>query len=94
MSATNVPEASARVIAALMAAGRSRATIKRHTAEFNALARFLETRGRALPTEAECLDFIFERSGVRLTGLREPTSCRRAVTLPLSRPSTPAHDSR
>jgi integrase/recombinase XerD len=78
MSATNVPEASARVIAALMAAGRSRATIKRHTAEFNALARFLETRGRALPTEAECLDFIFERSGVRLTGLREPTSCRRA----------------
>jgi hypothetical protein len=78
MSATNVPEASARVIAALMAVGRSRATIKRHAAEFNAFAGFLEARGRALPIEAECLDFIFERSGVRLTGLREPTSCRRA----------------
>jgi integrase/recombinase XerD len=78
MAATNVPEASASVIAALTAAGRSRATIKRHAAEYNALEGFLEARGRALPTEVDCLDFIAERSGGRLAGLREPTSCRRA----------------
>jgi hypothetical protein len=79
MAATNVPEASAWVIAALTAAGRSRTTIKRHAAEFNAFAGFLGARGwAALPTEADCLDFIAERSGVRLAGLREPTSSRRA----------------
>jgi hypothetical protein len=78
MAATNVPEASAWVIAALTAAGRSRTTIKRHAAEFNAFAVFLEARGRVLPAEVDCLDFIAERSGVRLAGLREPTSSRRA----------------
>jgi integrase/recombinase XerD len=78
MAAINVPEASASVIAVLTAAGRSRATIKRHAVEFNAFAAFLEARGRVLPTEADCLDFIFERSGCRLAGLRDPTSCRRA----------------
>ena len=66
------------MIVALMTAGRSRATIKRHEAEFNAFARFLEARGRSLPTEADCLDFVAERSGCRLAGLREPTSSRRA----------------
>jgi len=30
------------------------------------------------PTEVDCLDFIAERSGSRLAGLREPTSARRA----------------
>jgi integrase/recombinase XerD len=64
------------VIVALAAAGRSRTTIKRHEAEFNAFARFLDARGQALPTEAECLDFVTERSGCRLAGLREPTSSR------------------
>jgi len=49
MGAADVREASARVIAALTAAGRSRATIKRHEAEFNAFAGFLEARGRACP---------------------------------------------
>jgi integrase/recombinase XerD len=74
MAATNVPDASASVIAALTAAGRSRTTIKRHAAEFNAFAGFLGARGRALPAEADCLDFIAERSGSRLAGLREPAS--------------------
>ena len=78
MQATVVRDASGRVIVALMTAGRSRATIKRHQAEFNAFAGFLEARGRALPTEVDCLDFIAERSGCRLAGLREPTSARRA----------------
>jgi integrase len=78
MAATNVPEASAWAIAALTAAGRSRTTIKRHAAEFNAFAEFLGAQGLALPTETDCLDFIADRSGVRLAGLREPTSCRRA----------------
>jgi integrase len=78
MEAANIREASARVIGALIAAGRSRTTIKRHEAEFNAFAGFLEARGQALPTEAECLDFVAERSGCRLAGLREPTSCRHA----------------
>src|SRR5271167_3056701 len=78
MQATVVRDASERVIAALVAADRSRATIKRHQAEFNAFAGFLEARGRALPTEVDCLDFIAERSGSRLAGLREPTSCGRA----------------
>ena len=36
MEAAAIPEASARVILALKAAGRSRTTIKRHEAEFNA----------------------------------------------------------
>ena len=62
----------------MKAAGRSTATIKRHEAEFNAFAGFLEARGRAVPTEVDCLDFIAERSGSRLAGLREPTSSRRA----------------
>ena len=79
MQATVVRDASVRVIVALEAAARSRATIKRHEAEFNAFAGFLEARGRALPTEADCLDFIAERSGARLAGLREPTSCGRAL---------------
>jgi len=78
MEAANIREASARVIVALTAAGRSRTTIKRHEAEFNAFAGFLEACGQALPTEAECLDFVAERSGCRLAGLREPTSSRHA----------------
>jgi len=78
MEAPDMREVSARVIAALTAAGRSRTTIKRHKAEFNAFAGFLEARGQALPAEADCLDFIAERSGVRLAGLREPTSSRHA----------------
>lgn len=78
MAAADVCEASARVIAALRAAGRSRTTIKRHEAEFRAFARFLKDRGQALPTEAACLDFIAERSGSRLAGLREPASSRHA----------------
>lgn len=66
------------MILALTAADRSRTTIKRHQAEFNALARFLEERGRGLPSEADCLDFIAERSGSRLGSLRERTGSRRA----------------
>jgi hypothetical protein len=65
-----VGEASARVIVALKAAGRSRATIKRHEVEFNAFVRFIEARGQVLPTEADCLDFVAERSGSELAGLR------------------------
>ena len=78
MEASNVREASGRVIAALKAAVRSRATIKRHEAVFNAFAGFLEARGQGLPTEADCLDFIAERSGSKLAGLREPTRSRDA----------------
>ena len=78
MQATAVRDASGRVIVALMAAGRSTATIERHEVELGAFAGFLEARGRAVPTEVDCLDFIAERSGVRLAGLREPTSCQRA----------------
>ena len=78
METADIREASARVIAALIAAGRSTTTIKRHKAEFNAFAGFLEARGLAFPTEAECLDFVAERSGSRLTGLREPASSRHA----------------
>ena len=78
MQATAVRDASERVIVALEAAGRSRATIERHEVEFNAFAGFLEARGRALLTEADCLDFIAERSGCMLAGLRAPTRCRRA----------------
>lgn len=78
MKATEIRDASERVIVALRAAVRSRTTIKRHQAEFNAFARFVEARGRVLPTEADCLDYIFERSGCRLAGLHEPTRSRRA----------------
>ena len=78
MQSKVVRDASARVIVALEAAGRSGATIKRHEAEFNAFAVFLEARGGSVPTEVDCLDFIAERSGSRLAGLREPTSCGRA----------------
>jgi integrase/recombinase XerD len=78
MQTPTIRDASGWVIVALTAAGRSSATIKRHEAEFNAFAGFLEARGRALPTESDCLDFVADRSGCRLAGLREPTSCRRA----------------
>ena len=78
METASVREASARVIAALSAAGRSRTTIKRHEAELNAFARFLRARGQGLPTEADCLDFVAGRSGCRLAGLREPASSREA----------------
>jgi len=78
METASVREASARVIAVLSAAGRSRTTIKRHEAELNAFARFLQARGQDLPTEADCLDFVAERSGCRLAGLREPASSRPA----------------
>ena len=78
METGSVREASARVIAALRAAGRSRTTIKRHEAELNAFARFLQARGHDLPAEADCLDFVAERSGCRLAGLREPASSRAA----------------
>ena len=53
METASVREASARVIVALSAAGRSRTTIKRHEAELNAFARFLQARGQDLPTEAD-----------------------------------------
>jgi len=78
METASVREASARVIAALSAAGRSRTTIKRHEAELNAFARFLQARGQDLPTEVDCLDFVAQRSGCRLAGLREPASSRQA----------------
>lgn len=78
MEETTIREASGQVILALTAAGRSRATIKRHQVEFNALARFLKARGRGIPSEADCLDFIAERSGSRLTTLRERTGSRGA----------------
>lgn len=78
METASVREASARVIAALSAAGRSRTTIKRHEAELNAFARFLQARGQDLPAEVDCLDFVAERSGCRLAGLREPASSREA----------------
>src|ERR1700726_999628 len=78
METASVPEASARVIAALSAAGRSRTTIKRHEAELNAFARFLQARGQGFPAEADCLDFVAQRSGCRLAGLREPASSRQA----------------
>ena len=78
METASVREASARVIAALSAAGRSRTTIKRHEAELNAFARFLQARGQGLPTEVDCLDFVAGRSGCRLAGLREPASSREA----------------
>ena len=78
MQEASVHEASGRVIVALKTASRSKTTIKRHQAEFNAFTGFLEARGRVLPTEADCLDFVAERSGCRLVGLREPTSSRRA----------------
>ena len=44
MEATDVREASGRVIAVLMTAGRSRTTIERYEAEFNAFAGFLEAQ--------------------------------------------------
>jgi integrase len=78
MQAASVREASGRVIAALTAAGRSRTTIQCYEAELRAFARFFEARGEVLPIEADCLDFIAERSGSRLAGLREPTSSTRA----------------
>ena len=78
METASVLEASARVIAALSAAGRSRTTVKRHEAELNAFARFLQARGQGLPAEADCLDFVAQRSGCRLAGLREPASSRQA----------------
>ena len=62
----------------MSAAGRSRTTIKRHEAELNAFARFLQARGQDLPTEVDCLDFVAQRSGCRLAGLREPASSRQA----------------
>ena len=62
----------------MSAAGRSRTTIKRHEAELNAFARFLQDRGQDLPTEADCVDFVAQRSGCRLAGLREPASSRQA----------------
>ena len=78
MQSTVVLDASVRVIVGLKAAARSGATIKRHEAELGAFVGFLEARGRAVPTEVDCLDFIAERSGCRLAGLRDRTSCRRA----------------
>ena len=78
MEMATVREASGRVIAALVRAGRSRATVKRHEAEFNAFARFCEARGVARPGESDCLDFVVERSGVRLADLRDPTESRHA----------------
>ncbi|WP_171814333.1 tyrosine-type recombinase/integrase [Arthrobacter dokdonensis] len=78
METAKLREASGRVIVALTAAGRSRTTIKRHEAVFNAFAGFVEARGQGLPNEADCLDFIAERSGSRLGSLREPTRSRHA----------------
>lgn len=78
METASVHEASTRVIVALRAAGRSPTTIKRHEAELNAFARFLQARGPGSPTEADCLDFVAERSGCRLAGLRRPASSRAA----------------
>jgi hypothetical protein len=72
METADIREASARVIAALIAAGRSRTTIKRHEAEFNAFARFLQARGRSLPTEADCLEFVAERSRQAIIEGRAP----------------------
>ena len=80
MEVTDIREASGRVVVALVTAGRSRTTIKRYEAEFNAFAGFLEARGQALPTEADCLDFIAERSGSRVAGLREPTQFQACPT--------------
>jgi hypothetical protein len=65
MQATAVRDASGRVIVALMAAGRSTATIERHEVELGAFAGFREARGRVVPTEVDCLDFIAVRGEAR-----------------------------
>lgn len=69
-----------RVLTDLQAVGRSECTSKRHRAVLNRFIGFVQARGLVSPGEADCLDFIAERTGVRLAGLREPSG-ERAVQL-------------
>jgi len=67
-------DAVGRAVEVLRAAGRSEATVRRHRAVLEPFAAFLIGRGLAAASEGVCIDFIANRTGVRLGSLREPVT--------------------
>jgi integrase/recombinase XerD len=76
MGEADVRAAVSGVLGALREAGRSEHTIRRYEVVLDRFAAFLAGRGVNTASDRVCLDFIANRTGARLAGLREPVRDR------------------
>jgi integrase len=85
MGEADVTDAVGRVLAVLRAAGRSERTIRCHQVVLERFSGFLAGRGLGTVSERVCIDFVENRTGVRLGSLREPVNDRdvKAVRRPV-----------
>lgn len=87
MEHVGVDEAADRVVMALRDAGRGVATVRAYRVVLDRFAAFLAGRGLDAASEATCVDFIANQTGVRLGSLRDAVTdksvqaVRRPVTL-------------
>ncbi len=76
MGEADVRAAVSGVLGALREAGRSEHTIRRYVVVLDRFAAFLAGRGVNTASDRVCVDFIANRTGTRLAGLREPVRDR------------------
>jgi site-specific recombinase XerD len=87
MGEADVRVAVSGVLGALREAGRSEHTIRRYEVVLDRFAVFLAGRGESTASDRVCVDFIANRTGIRLGELREPVrdrdvqAVRRSVVL-------------
>ena len=65
-----------RIVAVVRAAGRSEETVRHQRVVLERFALFLAGRGLDAASEAVCLDFIANQTGVRLGSLQQRVSNR------------------
>lgn len=78
MGEADVKAAVGSVVAVLRKARRAEATVRRQRAVLEDFAAFLIGRGLDTASDQVCVDFIANRTGVRLGSLREPVNDRDA----------------
>ncbi|MGH3499922.1 MAG: site-specific integrase [Nocardioidaceae bacterium] len=87
MEQMSLNDAADRVVAALQDAGRSEATVRSYRVVLDRFAAFVAGRGLDAASEAACVEFIADQTGVRLDSLRGAVAdkgvqaVRRPVTL-------------
>ncbi len=76
MEEADARSAAVHVVAALLEAGRSGGTVRRHQVVLDRFAVYLIERGMDSVSDRVCLDFIMNQTGVRLGSLWEPVEDR------------------
>ena len=77
MGGADVRDAVGCVLAVLRDAGRAEPTVQSYRVVLDRFAAFLALRGLETASEAVCVEFVAEQTGVRLESLREPVTDRR-----------------